>query len=180
MTITPTGVPAQVRSANIQDYGGHADKRNYQAQGVVNPLTDVDATQFTRITADLAACARVAPFCVITVQCNDTAPAAPTVLRALQMGVVAPTGYAGASPPDANLPTLARDGDGAFTITWPATTTDDYGVSAPVDLLNVFPGTHESSRKTLTAWDDERTLVVIALDDAGDPLPDAVVTIEVS
>lgn len=179
MTV-PAGVPAQARAASIEAYGGHSEKRNYQAQGVVNPLTDVDAAQLMRLTADLAACARVAPFCVLTVQCNDTAPAAPTVVRAQQMGITSVAGYEGDSPPDASLPTLSRDGDGAFTITWPATTTDDYGVSAAVDLAHI---TATAQGVLLPAVDAEILIdrksadVVITTD--GSAAADALVTIEV-
>jgi hypothetical protein len=33
MAITPTGAPAHVRSVGFEDYGGHANKANYQNQG---------------------------------------------------------------------------------------------------------------------------------------------------
>lgn len=178
---TPTGSPAQARLATIESYGGHPQKRDYQAQGVVNPLTDVSAAGFLRMTADLAACARVASFCVLTVACNDTTPAAPTVRRCQQMGTVSAGGYAGGTPPNANLPTLARVGNGSFTVTWPTTTEDDFGVEADVDLAHI-----QMTVLGVAAWSvnadltDERTLSVSVFEDDGvTAIPDAVVTIEV-
>lgn len=178
---TPSGSPAQTRLATIESYGGHPLKRDYQAQGVVNPLTDVAAADFLRLVADVAACARVAPFAVLTVQCNDTSPAAPTVARIQQMGTVALGGYAGAAPPNPDLPTLARTGDGAFTVTWPATTSDDFGVEAGTDLVHVQVTVQGNSDAVANAsFSNERTLVVAVAESGGGPaIEDPIVTIEV-
>ena len=176
---TPAGLPAQTRTASIESYGGHLEKRDYQAMGVVNPRTDVGADGFMRMTADLAAVARVAPFCVLTVQCNDTTPAAPTVLRIQQMGIISMAGYEGDSPPNAALPTLARVGDGQFTIAWPATTTDDYGISANVDLVHFFGTPQGGAEGDADAeFSDGQTLAVHITDSGGD-MADGIVTIEV-
>lgn len=178
---TPTGSPPQTRLATIESYGGHPQKRDYQAQGVVNPLTDLSAAAFLRLTADVAACARVAPFCVMTVKCNDTSPAAPTVLRCQQMGAVALGGYAGGSPPNIDLPTLARTGNGAFTVTWPETTSDDYEVEADTNLVHVQASVQGSSDYVVEAeFTDERTLTIAVFESSGGPaISDATVTIEV-
>ena len=43
-------------------YGGDLNKTNFHGQGSVNARTDVAAEAFCRMTRDLAACARTAPF----------------------------------------------------------------------------------------------------------------------
>lgn len=176
---TPAGLPAWTRVAEIDHYGGHPEKRDFQAQGVVNPQTDVSAAAFMRMTADMAALTRVAPFCVLTVQCEDSALTAPSVVRAQQMGIVSVAGYAGASPPDVALPTLARVGDGAFTVTWPETATDDYDVSATIDLEHITATAQGVTLPRIEAeWTAPRvlTVAVFSVDVAA---ANALLTIEV-
>lgn len=135
MTITPNGYPAWLRTAAHTDYGGHTDKRNWMSQGVVNGRTDVGAEAFARMVADLAAVARVAPFATLRVQCNDTSPAAPTILVCHQMTGIRETSYAGDAAP-AGFPSAARNGNGDVTLTWASSYTDPYGVSGAVNIKN--------------------------------------------
>ena len=79
MPIVPSGSTPWIRTNDLTHYGGHPEKANYLSRGAIDPLTDVDASQFSRLAADVAALQRVAPFCTMTILCNDSAPAAPTV-----------------------------------------------------------------------------------------------------
>jgi hypothetical protein len=128
MSVIPTGHPYFTRAAGHANYGGHVDKRNHLSQGVIDPETDVSAQQLARLATDLASIARVAPFAYMVVQCNDTSPAAPTVVLANMGTGISSAGYEGDAPPS-GFPTLARVSDGRFTITFDSTYTDDYGVS---------------------------------------------------
>lgn len=129
MTITPTGQPAWTRTASAETYGGHPDKVDYQSQGVVNPKTDVSAAQFSRLCADVAAVARMAPFSVITLTCNDSGTDDPTISSAFQMDVGLSTGYEGDAPPP-GFPTITRVSNGKVQVVYPSTPSDDYSVSA--------------------------------------------------
>lgn len=133
MTVTPDGTPAWERTASADIYGGHPDKRDFGNLGVINPKTDVSAVQFARLCADMAAVARVAPFSVITLTCDDTSPAAPTVNGLRQMNGVSSTGYVGDSPP-AGMPTCTRVSDGKVQIAWPPSVSDEFGISGDVIL----------------------------------------------
>src|SRR5688500_11807960 len=99
MAITPAGVPAWLRTVSIGDYGGHLSKENFLSKGAINALTDVDAEEYTRATADLAAVVRTAPFAIITYLNNDTGLAAPTIESALMMTGVRLVSYPGDSAP---------------------------------------------------------------------------------
>lgn len=95
---TPTGGPAWTRSADFATYGGHLEKANFQGEPVINPKTDVDAGHLQRLSADLAALTRVAPFC----QMSFSAVAAGSTVTVhecrLMTGVTA-AAYDGAAPP---------------------------------------------------------------------------------
>lgn len=130
---TPTGSPAWTRSAEATVYGGHQNKRDYQAQGVVNPQTDVSAAEFKRLCADLAAVVRVAPFAVVRLSCDDSTPAEPTVHAVFQQTGTTTTDYSGDNPPE-GFPAVTRNGDGDVTIAWDADYKDDYGEIAPIAI----------------------------------------------
>jgi hypothetical protein len=180
MSTTPAGLPAWSRTADASVYGGHVDKRDFEGQGPVNPQTDVSAAQFIRLAADVAALSRVAPFAVLTIQCNDTVPAAPTVVRAQQMTAVSLAGYEGASP-TGDFPTLTRVSDGVFDVVWPTSVADDYGVEQAVDLVHAHASLQNGSayssvrptRLSAISWR------FAAQDDSGTPIDDALVTIKV-
>jgi hypothetical protein len=140
MSIVPTGSPAWVRNADHTVYGGDTNKVNFHSQGVVNARTDLGAEALCRLAEDLSAAVRTAPFCIITVQCNDGgSPAAPTVLAVNQMTGVRVVTYAGATPP-AGFPSVARNGNGDVTFKWDAAYTDDYGVSGDVHIVHADVG----------------------------------------
>jgi hypothetical protein len=181
MSVTPTGAPAWSRTADAEIYGGHADKRDYQTQGVVNPKTDVSAAQFARLCADVAACARVASFCQLTLTCDDATPDDPTVNFVRQMDLGQNTaGYAGDSPPS-GFPTCTRVSDGKVQVVLASTPADDFSVSqalttyhAQADVLgsSVFATVH-IVKVNATTWTFE------AVDSSGTAIADAQMAIEV-
>jgi len=119
MAVVPTGNPAWNRTNDHVDYGGDLNKINYESQGAVNPRTDLTAEQVVRIAADMAAVMRASGFATITLQCNDTVPAAPTILD-----------YDGMFAP----PIPTRNGNGDVTLTWLVDYADEYGVIADTDI----------------------------------------------
>ncbi len=133
MPVTPTGAPAWVRNADYTTYGGHEDKINYESQGVVNPRTDVGAEAFSRMVDHMASIAAVADFSKLTVLCNDSSPAAPTIEIVHQMTGKRLTSYEGDNAP-AGFPSGERIGDGEVYIVWDADYMDPYGVSGDIDI----------------------------------------------
>lgn len=125
---TPSGNPAWVRSSDFSTYGGDLNKQNYQSQGVVNPVTDVGAEGFSRMVSDVAAVVRTAEFCSMLVQCDDSTPAAPTVLNCRLMTGITGSTYLGSAPPT-GFPTLSRNGNGDVSITFASSYSDEYGVA---------------------------------------------------
>lgn len=180
MTITPTGSPAWVGNATAGIYGGHADKADYQGQGVINPKTDVSAAQFARLCADVAANSRVAPFGLLVVTCNDTVPAAPTVTYARQMSSSETASYEGDSPPS-GFPTCARISDGSFQFTWPSSHADEFGVSANFTVTFVRAHVLNASGFANVAISNlgVNNWAFDALDDTAAAIPDAQITVEV-
>lgn len=174
MTITPDGYPAWVRANSHETYGGHAEKRNYQQQGVTNPLTDIGAEQYTRMAEDVAQCQRTGSFAVISFVCDDSTPAAPTV-NVLMMSGLASASYIGSSPPT-GFPAVARNSDGNFTVTFSSTATDAYGVSAAVNIAAVIA----SVSGGLASWtrDNAYTVTVACVDTSAAALANASGTLE--
>lgn len=127
MSVIPTGVPLWLRTNDFASYGGNLNKKNFASRGVINPKTDVGAEAFARMTADLAALGRTAPFAVLQIQCDDTTPAAPTVTWVTMMTGTRNASYLGSLAP-AGFPTVARNGNGDFTLSFAAYYTDPYGV----------------------------------------------------
>lgn len=142
--IVPAGVPPWLRTTDFSHYGGALDKQNYLSRGAIDALTDVDATSFARITADMAALARVAPFAVLTVHCNDSVPGAPTIEVANLMTGVRAVSYSGSSAPS-GFPSGARNGTGDFTLTFASSYNDAYGV------LGAFSINHAKASAVYTA-----------------------------
>jgi hypothetical protein len=101
------------------------------SQGVTDPTSDVSAEQFSRMVEDQAQVSRVAPFAILTYQCNDTSPAAPTVLHYSAMAGAAPSG--------------TRNGNGDVTWTWDAAYDDAYGVSAEFNIGHAKAGVQSST-----------------------------------
>lgn len=129
MTILPEGNPIWSRVPSIEQYGGHLEKRDYLDIGVVNSKTDVSARQLTRMTADLAAVARVAPLLRmrITVQVGSIS----VDWCSLAWGADATYSGATAIGPSPAYPTVSLE-DNDLVIQMPTSATDDYGVERVV------------------------------------------------
>jgi len=170
MAVIPSGDPAWLHTNNFETYGGHEDKRNYMAQGVTDPTSDVSAEQFSRLVEDTAQIGRTASFATLTYQCNDSSPAIPTILSY--------TGMAGSAP------TPTRNGNGDVTWNWEASYTDSYGVSAPFNIGHARASVQSSSAAAANhAVSDanvdglNETVRVVARTSANAAIPDAVVTL---
>lgn len=180
MTITPTGSAPWLHVNSFEHYGGDLNKRNYQSQGAVNAQTDVTAQQFSRLTADLAAVQRVAPFAVINYTNNDLTPAAPTInVVRLQTGVTSAS-YAGDSPP-AGFPSAARNGDGDVTFTFASSYTDDYGVTGALVINGAEAGANGPATGVIATANalTDTTVQVVTITDTGAAAQEQTVTVEV-
>ena len=179
MPVIPTGVPAWLRQNSFASYGGDLEKRNFASRGVINPKTDVGAEAFSRITADLAACALTAPAAVMTILCDDTPPAAPTVEYASLMTGVRTTSYLGSSPPT-GFPAVTRNGNGDLSITFSASYSDPYGISGAFTAKHVRAQLNGSVAGMATATIISATIVrVRAFVAAGTAMSNARVTVVV-
>ena len=179
MAITPSGQPAWTRTSGFETYGGNVNKRNHLSQGVVDPETDVGAEEFSRIVADLEAITRVSPFCVIRYECNDSSPAAPTVISVSQMTGVNTAGYEGDAAPS-GMPSLARNGDGDVTITWDSTYADPYSISGAIDIRFCNAGLSGTVYgQAVYELVTSSSVRVRAFDGAAAAEADAIVTVEV-
>ncbi len=179
MAIAPAGSPAWTRAASHTFYGGNVNKENYLSRGAIDPLTDVAAEEFSRAQSDLAACARTQPFAVITLQCNDTSPAAPTIWSVLMMTGVRLTSYPGDTPPT-GFPSGARNGTGDITLTFASSYLDEFGVSgsfAPIQAKGT--GASGSTFVGVTCEISGVTVVVRCFDSAGAAVADKYATITV-
>lgn len=128
-----------MRSASHIDYGGDTNKTNWHSQGVTNARTDVGAEAYCRMSEDLSAAARTAPWTVLTVQCDDSTPAAPTIVAINQMTGVRVASYLGSAPP-AGFPSATRNGNGDVSITWATSYTDAYGVAGKIHIIGATVG----------------------------------------
>lgn len=137
MSIVPTGNPAWVRSNGHTAYGGNINKTNFQTIGTINPRTDLSAENLCRIAADLAAVARTSPFAVMTFDCNDAIPSAPSIVSYYAMAGSAPTGV--------------RNGTGDVTFTWANSYSDDYGISGNMNIVAFNASIHLLSNRFVNA-----------------------------
>ncbi len=178
MTITPSGSPPWMRVNSLEHYGGDVNKDNYLSRGAIDALTDVDAAQFSRLAADVAALQRVMPFCTMTFLCNDSSPAAPTVeFVHMQTGIT--NSYAGDSPPS-GFPSLARNSAGDVSITFASTYSDPYNISGSFSVSSALPGLISSTAGEVTAELVSATVVrVRAFSTAGAAISDARITLSV-
>jgi hypothetical protein len=133
--ITPAGAPAWAKTNDFATYGGDVNKKNYQSRGAVNPLTDVTAEQFTRLTADVSAIVRTAEFATLTFR-YDTAS-----------GLFVVYAYDGMV---STLPTITHFGVGQLLVTWLATYNDDYGVASTIDIQHCDHGAHGAAMATVS------------------------------
>jgi hypothetical protein len=81
MTTTPAGNPAWARTGTFADYGGDPNKANFLRRSGLDALTDVNAEQFARLTADLEAAARTVPLLVAFIGLRRYQPGCPDVWR---------------------------------------------------------------------------------------------------
>jgi hypothetical protein len=172
---TPTGDPPWARTADSETYGGVVGKHDFQNQGVTNPLTDVSAAQYLRLTNDVAAMAGAAPFATIKVTCNDTGTAAPTINWIFAMNGNQPSGYAGGAAPT-GFPVGTRNGDGSITLTWPTSISDSYAVASAPAIIGAT-GRVNAGAVSFTLV-DSRTVTFAALSGAT-PIANAVMTLKV-
>lgn len=153
MTTIPDGSPVWARQTEFGHYGGSVDKKNFLDRGPIDQLTDVGASQFARMTADLVAAARTAPLALCTLGCDDHTPGAPLFGAKLNpsdwdhpivtgaachtfvgsrlesfRGDAAPTRY----------PSASRNGTGDVTVTFPTTWIDPFGIEAEISICHAF------------------------------------------
>jgi len=160
---TPTGKPAWVRTNDHTAYGGHVNKTNYESVGTVNPRTDLSAQNLCRIAADLAAIARTAPFAIIKFTCNDSSPAAPTILTYWSMA--------------GGQPTPSRNGTGDVTFTWSASYDDPYGVAGSINIFGTVATVDVlSSTRFCTTLSGSVSARIQVWNDAGAAVGDQTVT----
>ena len=111
--ITPTGNPNWARTADITDYGGSINKKNYLDAAATNPDTDVTAEQYSRLVDAVAAMNRIVPFCVMVIDLTD--------------GTI-DTFYHQAGNVDENKPTIGEYAGGKRIITFPESYVDSYNI----------------------------------------------------
>jgi hypothetical protein len=156
MTILPSGNPLWLRAPGITQYGGDANKKDYGGIGVVNAQTDISAAQYARMTADLAAVARVTPLMRLLVVTASGAPFAAVTWCAPAWG--APVSYVdGAVPPSSIYPVVTASAATSFAVAVPASIADDYGIAGAVTPHivivsgGVWDGTFASNSFTITS-----------------------------
>lgn len=131
MPITPAGAPIWARTATIEHFGGHLDKRDFNDRAGIDPLTDVSAAQFARLTADLTAIARTAPFAELVIRLR---PNGAPIVECVQMATgVRLVSYTGDEPPP-GYPSARRNGASDITVTFASSYADAYGVVAPFSV----------------------------------------------
>lgn len=118
------GNPLWSRTASLESYGGHANKRNFGGIDVVDATTDVGADQVNRLAADMAAAALVLPLIVMPVTYYAALPC-PVFGVSAQWGISGP--YSGDSPPT-GMPEVTSTGT-ALYVQLPATMADQAGVT---------------------------------------------------
>lgn len=120
----PKKDPLWIRNASIESYGCTVDFHDYGGVGKIDPNTDSDASEWMSMTADVSAMDKTIPFARITLTCNDSSPAAPTIVS-----------YWAVHGTD--RPTVARVGNGHFTIEWASSYYDPYGQEGVTNLIDV-------------------------------------------
>lgn len=179
--VRPSGAPPWTRSATIESFGGHASKQNHLQRSAVDPLTDVDARSFARITADLTSVTRTAPFAVLNFGTQvqpETRPGRPVpspiwvVSHAHTMTGVRVLPYAIDSVPPVGFPRVDRNGTGDYTITFATSYTDAYGVTAPFSISHVRPGSavHTAVCRVVAEVVDAQSARVRIYDESAAPI----------
>lgn len=157
-SVLPSGNPLWLRNPGITQYGGDVNKKDYGGIGVVNAQTDIGAAQFSRLTADLAAVARVVP--LMRLEFTPNSGTIKSTVNWCAPAWATPRSYPiGDSPPTAAYPTITGTGT-SRTITVPSNAADDYGVSAVIvprivlAVGGVWDGTISANAFTLTGLTD--------------------------
>jgi hypothetical protein len=183
MTTTPTGNPAWTRSADHTFYGGDVNKRDYADLPVVNPQTDVGASDIQRTAADMAAVSRMADFAQLDLT-MASGSAAPTVNAVrLMTGEYAGSGYSGTSPPT-GFPTVTGVADGVVDIQFSASYEDPYSVSGtyqPSFPTGSISGNTGPGGRIVAAWTSGTdTVRVKVMNSAGTGQPNHQVSVRVA
>lgn len=176
--MTPTGRPAWARSVSHADYGGHANKKNYQSQGVVNPRTDVGAEGFTRLVADAEATTRTAPMLSMRYTNRDSGTDTPLVLSAYMMVGVSLSGYEGDLAPD-SFPAGARNSTGDVTFTFDEEFLDAYGIEEPFAPTQCLVSVEGTTAAHATYVISGQTIRIRCWDAAGSAVGDKNVSVTV-
>lgn len=178
MTTVPAGSPPWLRTNSLVHYGGDINKENYLSRGAIDSLTDVDASQFSRLAADVAALQRVMPFCTITLLCDDSTPAAPRV-EFIHMQTGNTSSYLGSAPPS-GFPALSRNGNGDVSITFASSYSDPYGVSGTFAISSILPGLISTAAGEVAAEKVSSTVVRLrAFTSAGSAISNARMTVSI-
>ncbi len=179
MPIVPQGSPLWERTVDFAHYGGNVEKSNYLSRGAIDALTDVDAEQFARLTADAAAMARVAPFCVGTVTCRDSGSLAPEFNYVHMATGVRLLTYSGDAPPT-GFPSGSRNGTGDITITFASSYADPYAVSGDFAISHAKVGVvHTAVARAVAQVVTDTTLRLRAFDASDAALSNAKFTFSV-
>lgn len=178
---TPTGSPTWTRTANHTHFGGHLQKRNYLSKTVINPKTDVDASELIRAANNLAEVCRTAPKCIITFTCDDTGTNDPTVHYVSALFGEYTQDYDGGSPPT-GFPSVTRSGDGDVDITFASSYSDAYSVAGAFQIDHAEGGVHGAGFGSVNCDIDATKLIVTVLitDENGSAELDRKVTVEMS
>lgn len=155
---TPSGLPSWSRTATAETYGGSIEKQNYQSQGVTNAMTDLGAEEFSRMAADLSSCIRTAPFASLVV--NGVTEEVLNIQT--QYGSLNEV-YDGYNPPF-GFPTFIRNNDGYYTLEFPESATDDFGVVYPIDLRGIIATDATSASLISITQVDPRTFLINSVD----------------
>lgn len=179
MAITPSGSPPWLRTNNLTHYGGDVNKANYLSRGAIDALTDVDASQFSRLSADVAALQRVMPFCTMTLLCDDSTPGPPTIEYINMQTGIASVSYVGNSPPS-GFPSAARNSNGNVLITFASSYSDPYSVNGAFSISSLMPGLISATAGTATAERASATTVNLrAFNSAGTAISNARMSLSV-
>lgn len=170
--VIPEGSPFWERTAQIGDYGGHVAKQDYGGRKPLDPLTDVGASQFARMTADLTAVAHVAPVAVVTVRLTPSGvpPCVEFVHMATGVRLIA---YDGDNAP-VGYPIVTRNGTSDISVTFAPSYADAYGVFGAFSLTHAKVGAvYQSVARVVAEIVSPTVLRVRAFDAADAPITEA-------
>lgn len=179
MTIVPTGAPLWAYTTTLEDYGGNLEKRNYMDRGAIDAISDIDARQFARLTADVYGIGATSPLCTLSFECRDTPASVPRVTRCQFVTGVELLPYDGDRPPDlfgaGKLPKMTRLGDGAVEVTFAESYRDDYAIEAPYIVRGVEGTAYGDTVQILTPEIVSATVVRVRIFDFATkaPVPNA-------